>query len=540
MNDSFPDFESLCGQFREALAACRAVYSESALECLAACRELPEDERRSFVARMEELHRGLVVKAYVSVATVDGKWSPQERRLAEIMVEHVWGQKLSKRELSEAMAGFAEKSLAIRWTTVLQPFLEVPALRRHGSTIASITMRIANITAKADGVLGEVEQRLLKSLQEEFDIQFGAVVRRPPSAPSDSTSSPPRIESNELRLGPAPTTTAVTQPPASLVDLMSQLDTLIGLDGVKQEVRTLANVVRLRQQRKDLGLEESPLSLHMVFMGNPGTGKTTVARLIGRLLHAMGVLQSGHLVETDRSGLVAQYAGQTAARTHQCVDKALDGVLFIDEAYSLVNEEGDDPYGQESIQCLLKRIEDDRHRLVVILAGYPDPMRRLLRTNPGLQSRFHRVLDFVDYAPLELARIFAQLCDQQKYSLTPDVRGRLTFGFHHLHRRRDAHFGNGRLARNTFEEAIRRMANRIATITPVTRQLLTEFHPQDIHFESLDAEQFPGSWDDVRYRVSCPHCESSATIRHDHLGKNVRCRNCQKPFAADWGEIQLP
>src|SRR5207237_7794667 len=159
------------------------------------------------------------------------------------------------------------------------------------------------------------------------------------------------------------------------------------LRSIKQEVRGLINFLKMQQAREEFGLPQTPISLHHVFSGNPGTGKTTVARLLGRLLGAMGLLAKGHLVETDRSGLVAEYAGQTGPKTNARITEALDGALFIDEAYSLVAETGDDSYGAEAVQALLKRMEDDRERLAVILAGYPTPMDRLLKSNPGISSR---------------------------------------------------------------------------------------------------------------------------------------------------------
>src|SRR5204863_1738957 len=174
--------------------------------------------------------------------------------------------------------------------------------------------------------------------------------------------------------------------------VLAELDELIGLAAIKQEVRTLANYLKLERRRGEAGLADTAMSLHMVFTGNPGTGKTTVSRIIGKIFAAMGVLKKGHLVETDRSGLVAGYAGQTGPKANAKIDEALDGVLFIDEAYSLVAQDGQDSFGNEAMQALLKRSEDDRNRLVVILAGYPEEMKSLLDSNPGLSSRFSRVL----------------------------------------------------------------------------------------------------------------------------------------------------
>ncbi len=178
----------------------------------------------------------------------------------------------------------------------------------------------------------------------------------------------------------------------SLEEALADLKQLIGLDRVKQEITTLTNYLNLQQHRQEAGLPVQQLSLHMVFQGNPGTGKTTVARIVGRIFKLLGLLQRGHLVETDRAGLVAEYAGQTAPKANRKIDEALDGILFIDEAYSLVASGQDDAYGHEAVQALVKRIEDDRHRLVVILAGYPEPINQLLHSNPGLSSRFNTQL----------------------------------------------------------------------------------------------------------------------------------------------------
>src|SRR5690606_38969334 len=195
-----------------------------------------------------------------------------------------------------------------------------------------------------------------------------------------------------------------------LSEALAELDLLIGLSAVKNEVRTLVNFLRMQEHRRQQSLPEIHVGLHSVFVGNPGTGKTTVARIMSRILGAMGILEKGHLIETDRSGLVAEYAGQTAPKTNKRIDEALDGLLFIDEAYSLVAERGDDPFGAEALQTLLKRMEDDRHRLVVILAGYPAPLARLLQSNPGLSSRFSRHITFPDFAAAELGKIFELFC----------------------------------------------------------------------------------------------------------------------------------
>src|SRR6266567_4793343 len=200
--------------------------------------------------------------------------------------------------------------------------------------------------------------------------------------------------------------------PVSLTSVMGELNDLIGLESVKARVTELTNFVRIQQLRKGQGLKALQISLHTVFTGNPGTGKTTVARLMGKIYRALGVLKKGHLVECDRAALVAEYVGQTAPKTNAVIDSALDGILYIDEAYSLAKGARD--YGQEAIETLLKRMEDNRERLIVIVAGYTGEMSTFIGSNPGLQSRFTTFLEFPDYTPTQLSEIFASMARENK------------------------------------------------------------------------------------------------------------------------------
>jgi SpoVK/Ycf46/Vps4 family AAA+-type ATPase len=319
---------------------------------------------------------------------------------------------------------------------------------------------------------------------------------------------------------------------------MAELDRLIGLTNIKEEVRTLANFLKVQAKRKTAGLPTTELTLHMVFGGNPGTGKTTVARIVGKIFGAMGILSKGHLVETDRSGLVAEYAGQTGPKSHKKIDEALDGVLFIDEAYTLIAAEGDDPYGHEAVQTLLKRMEDDRERMVVILAGYPVEMVVLLRSNPGLSSRFSRQLDFVDYTPLELVQIFGQMCQKNQYQTGAETRAKVIAGLTWLHATRDRHFGNGRTVRNLFEDAIRRQANRIAEIAELSVAALSTLEPVDVYFENCPAEALaPAAKGELRIRIVCTKCQHGKDVPQKFLGQAVKCPKCKKDFVAEWGEL---
>lgn len=264
-------------------------------------------------------------------------------------------------------------------------------------------------------------------------------------------------------------------------DPYKELDDLIGLGSVKEEVRTLANFVKVQQQRKDKGLKTPKVSYHLVFYGSPGTGKTTVARIVGRIYKDLGVLKKGHTVETDRGGLVAEYMGQTAMKTDMVIQQALDGVLFIDEAYSLVPENGKgSDYGQEAISTLLKRMEDYRDRLVVIIAGYRNEMDRFIQSNPGLQSRFNRYIDFPDYTAEELSDIFKMYMKKNQYTLNQEADQYLRESFEYAVAHKDRNFGNARYARNIFEKAIQQQANRLEGRSNLSERELTELTVEDL------------------------------------------------------------
>ena len=264
-------------------------------------------------------------------------------------------------------------------------------------------------------------------------------------------------------------------------DPYNELDELVGLGSVKKEVRSLANFVKLQKQREAQGLKTAKVSYHLVFYGSPGTGKTTVARIIGRIYKDLGVLKKGHTVETDRGGLVAKYMGQTALKTDTLIQQALDGVLFIDEAYSLVPEGGSgQDYGQEAIATLLKRMEDYRDRLVVIIAGYKDEMQRFIDSNPGLQSRFNRYIDFPDYSGKELTEIFKMYMNKNQYTLGDGAEAYLQKCFDYAVAHKNRNFGNARYARNVFEKTIQQQANRLAGQESLSRAQLTELTIEDL------------------------------------------------------------
>lgn len=274
--------------------------------------------------------------------------------------------------------------------------------------------------------------------------------------------------------------------PEKIEDLKKELSEYIGLDTVKKEVESLINLVTVQNLRKENDLPVNDLSLHMVFSGNPGTGKTMIARLMSRIYKSLGLLSKGHLVEVDRSGLVAGFVGQTAIKTSEMIQKALGGVLFIDEAYSLTNRGGND-YGQEAVDTLLKAMEDHRDDLIVIVAGYIELMEEFVHSNPGLESRFNRFLHFPDYTVSEMLGIFDMRCTKSGYELAKEAQTLLK-SLLALYSLDSNGFGNARGVRNLFERAVTAQANRLAKQESISRDELMLLTSDDIRIAGGAAE----------------------------------------------------
>lgn len=322
----------------------------------------------------------------------------------------------------------------------------------HFEEYAQLLYHFANIIAKADNKISAKEECRLKEIYKAIHN------------PLPQTANQAKITSSSNE---------------TIEELLDELNSLIGLDAVKSEVNSLINFIKVQKAREELGLKSSSLSYHIVFTGNPGTGKTTVARIIAKIYKHLGILNEGQLVETDRSGLIAEYVGQTAIKVNKIINSALNGVLFIDEAYALVGESKDD-FGREAVATLIKRMEDDRDKLVIILAGYTNEMTNFVDTNPGFKSRFNRYINFPDYTSQELFEIFESKCKKLDYHLTEGAKNKIKTIFESAYSIRTKSFGNGRFVRNTFEKTLEQQANRIAKESNLTKEILTTITEEDV------------------------------------------------------------
>ncbi len=338
----------------------------------------------------------------------------------------------------------------------------------HVDRVASAFYAYAQCVMKADGTITKAQARRLIKIRE---LIYGT------DASNNDTGDG---EVQTQRQKPARDGGAAEEEPETLEEVMEKINSLIGMEKVKDQILTFINLIKIHKEREKRGLPVTAFALHAVFYGPPGTGKTTVARYLGKVYRCLGLLSSGHLVETDRAGLVAGYVGQTALKVDEIINDALDGVLFIDEAYTLSPRNAGKDFGQEVIDTLLKRMEDHRDRLAVVVAGYTDEMQDFITSNPGLKSRFGRYFYFDNYSPAELLQIFDIFVDNATFTITPGARREFLRILGIFHERRDRSFGNGRLVRNLFERIVEKQANRIAEVSPLTDEILCTITKRDI------------------------------------------------------------
>lgn len=314
-----------------------------------------------------------------------------------------------------------------------------------------------NLYANDTSPLLEKYNALPKDANAVKNIHFNGIKAK--STANNSNRTKTALSSNN--------TLENTAPPKDVDTLLEELNSMTGLENVKNDITNLVNLLKIKKLREKNGMKQPSISLHLVFSGNPGTGKTTVARLLAEIYKGLGVLETGQLVEVDRGGLVVGYIGQTAIKTQEVIDSAIGGILFIDEAYTLTAGKGENDFGQEAVDTLLKAMEDHREDLIVIVAGYPDLMKEFLGSNPGLRSRFNKFIHFEDYNGAELMAIFESMCQKQDYKLDASAKEYAVSYWNDRAANHDENFANAREVRNFMEKAISRQATRIIAMKDI-------------------------------------------------------------------------
>jgi Holliday junction resolvasome RuvABC ATP-dependent DNA helicase subunit len=418
---------------------------------------------------------------------------------------------------------------------------------RYLDTAVNAIYKFAQVIVKADGEISmqEIEAlshiwQLLHSYRAIDDYQQAltqAVAKIPSSQLVEQ--KPTAAAPDAANAAPAAAPSKSEEELSQILDqALAELTDLVGLDNIKEEVKTLANFLKVQKIREERGLAQTSVSLHAVFCGPPGTGKTTVARLMSRIYQGLGFLKKGHLVETDRAGLVAGYIGKTAEKVEAVINSALDGVLFIDEAYALTPEDAERDFGREAIDVLLKRMEDNRDRLVVIVAGYTDEMTRFVESNPGLKSRFNRYFYFDDYQPDELLKIFEKMANKSHFHLMPATRTKLLRLFEELYVKRDRTFGNARVARNLFEKSIERQSNRLAVLSALTDEVLTTLQPEDIPLNAANTLAGKVNWQGLSLPAVSTNLSLEAELA-DRLNRHLSAQNVTVKVSANDSSLRV-
>lgn len=425
------------------------------------------------VCSLDQYLQGCLLK----IAMTNGELSPEEiyfigalpDEFDEVCARNRGYKRFIKTVTPESFALNAGKYFDFEKTpffleTLSEDFTEAPMMVRSNLQI------IFNAFIAIDGAFSECEADAALELLDKIDDGSRSYV--PEESQTPETGEPEKTNSTSESLHAENLVAEGNELEAAL----QELNDLIGLGSVKQEVLACINLLRINKMRKDKGLPELQTSNHMVFTGHPGTGKTTVARIMAKIYKSLGVVSKGQLVETDRSGLVAGYMGQTALKTAQVIKKAKGGVLFIDEAYSLSSEEGSNDYGKEAIDTLVKGMEDYRDDLVVIVAGYVDEMQKFIAMNPGLRSRFNKYIHFANYTAEEMLAIFKRLCEKTQFVLTAEAEEASLAFF--AQNQDDPTFGNGRGVRNFFDRVAMAQATRILGMP----------NPSEMEFRSIKAD----------------------------------------------------
>jgi tellurite resistance protein len=519
--------EAILAELAAAMQECRELY----LSCVTAGAR--SATARQLASRQDRLHRGLLAKIYSTIAEADGRWTYEEQRCVATLLEHV-GVARPAEELEQTARRVAQQAARLDWSRLLRPFQEIPLLCRRAADLETLVLRIANLIAKADGVVAPAETAALHAMQAEL--------RWPQRSSGDCGATPAAADVADEEDLPwvgqiAPRRTRSTRAGAGKrrTECLQQLDALVGLGDVKREIRQLADWANLQDQRRRAGLSCEPTDLRFIFLGCPGSGKSLTAWRMSELLAVSGGLRFGQLVEVDGFDLVSRPPNAAAAMVRERFREALGGTLLVDHAAALLS--ADEAAAGGVLRILEQNLVAHADRLAVVLADPSERLLTLLDRRAAWQPLFRRHWHFGDYRAGELGRIFQFHCDRSHYQVTRAAQIKLLLGFDWQLRHNAEPFGAGHGVLRVFERAVQQLASRIAGITPLTKEVLTTFHDADITFGGVPQQVF-GSLADPRrlFTIHCPGCDSRNVVGPEWLGIRVECNRCRQRFVCAWGD----
>lgn len=517
--------EAVLAELAAAMQECRELY----LSCVAAGAR--SAAARQLASSQDRLHRGLLAKIYSTIAEADGRWTYEEQRCVAMLLDHV-GVARPAEELEQTARRVARQAARLDWSRLLRPFREIPLLCRRAADLETLILRIANLIAKADGVVAPAETAALHAMQAEL--------RWPQRSPGGTTPAAADLADEEDlpwvgQIAPRQKQSTRGGAEKLRADCLQRLDALVGLGDIKREIRQLADWAYLQNQRRRAGLSYEPTDLRFIFLGRPGSGKSLTAWRMSELLAVSGGLRFGQLVEVDGFDLVSRPPNAAAAMVKERFREALGGTLLVDHAAALLS--ADETAAGGVLRILQQNLVAHADRLAVVLADPSERLLALLDRRAEWRPLFRRHWQFADYRAGELGRIFQFHCDRSHYQVTGAAQIKLLLGFDWQLRRNAEQFGAGHGVLRVFERAVQHLASRIAGITPLTKEVLTTFHDVDITFVGVPQRVF-GSLADPRrlFTIHCPGCGSRNVVGPEWLGIRVECNRCRQRFLCAWGD----
>ena len=526
------ELEAILAELAEAMQECRRLY----LSSVPPSQGFLKTASRQFALSQERLHRGLLAKVYATVAEADGRWAYEEQRCAAALLRHM-GVAVAEEQLEETARRIAGQAAGLQWRQLLQPFREVPELRPRLPDLQTVVARIANLVAKADGRVASQETKVLQAILDEFLFeQPGVADAVPPQLAAAADAVPQGIPAPwEGTPAPRQAKRGKVDREQLRTDSLRRLDALVGLPQIKHELRELADWACFQSERRQAGLPHETPDLRFMFLGPAGTGKSHVARLLSEILFASGVLKHGHLVEADAFDLTSREPHDAARRMKEKIRQAVGGTLLIDCSGALAAA-GELP-DAVVIRALRENVVAHAGRFAVVLADRSDRLPAQLDRQPRLAQLFHRCWQFGGYHAGELGQMFQTCCDRGHYQVSRQAQIKLLLSLHWQLHQDVERFGYGHGVRRVFERAVRRLAGRIAGLSPLTKEMLTTFHDGDIAIDGVPPQLFGNLADPQRaFRIPCPGCASVTLVGPDFLGIRVECRRCHHRFVCAWGE----